>query len=92
MVAKANTRAKVYEESESGDRKLFPHTEARSSKQTDTDHYFQRGCNQKLIQDKHLHPKKTNIAEVLCYLVNSNQPQMLIWMCLIETSLSTTTS
>ena len=35
MVAKAIARAKVYEESESGDGKLFPQTEdARPSKQT----------------------------------------------------------
>ena len=70
MVAKAKARAKVYEESESGDGKLFPQTEeARPSKQTNIDHCFQRGNHQKLIQDKHLHPKKTDIAEVLCNLV-----------------------
>ena len=70
MVAEAKTRAKVYEESEHGDRKPFPQTEeARSSKQTNIDHYFQRGSHQKLIQDEHLHPKKTDIAEVLCNLV-----------------------
>ena len=56
-------KAKVYEESESGDGKLFPQTEeARPSKQTDIDDYFQRGSHQKLIQDEHLHPKKTDIA------------------------------
>ena len=70
MVAEAKTRAKVYEESEHGDRKPCPQTEeARSSKQTNIDHYFQRGSHQKLIQDEHLHPKKTDIAEVLCNLV-----------------------
>ena len=70
MVAKAIARAKVYEESESGDGKLFPQTEkARPSKQTDIDHCFQRLSHQKLIQDEHLHPKKTDIAEVLCNLV-----------------------
>ena len=56
-------KAKVYEKSESGDGKLFPQTEeARPSKQTDIDDYFQRGSHQKLIQDEHLHPKKTDIA------------------------------
>ena len=70
MVAKAEARAKVYEESESVDGKLFTQTEeARPSKQTDIDHYIQRGSHQKLIQDEHLHPKKTDIAEVLCSLV-----------------------
>ena len=70
MVAKAKARAKVYEESVSGDGKLFPQTEeARPSKQTDIDHYFQRGSHQKLIQDEHLYPKKTDITEVLCNLV-----------------------
>ena len=66
MVAKAEARAKVYEESESVDGKLFTQTEeARPCKQTDMDHYIQRGSHQKLIQDEHLHPKKTDIAEVL---------------------------
>ena len=70
MVAKAEARAKVYEESESVDGKLFTKTEeARPCKQTDIDHYNQRGSHQKLIQDEHLHPKKTDIAEVLCNLV-----------------------
>ena len=69
MVAKAKARTKFYKESKSGDGKLFPQTEARLSKQTDIDHYFQRGSHQKLIQDEHLHPKKTDIAEVLCNLV-----------------------
>ena len=92
MVAKAKARAKVYQESKSVDGKLSPHREeARPSKKTDIDHYFQGGSHQKLIQDEHLHPKKTHTAEVLCNLENSNQPQMLIWMCLMETPLSTTT-
>ena len=69
MVAKAKARTKFYKESKSGDGKLFPQTEARLSKQTDIDHYFQRGSHQKLIQDEHLHPKKTDVAEVLCNLV-----------------------
>ena len=56
--------AKVYEES--GDGKI---EEARPSKQTDIDHHFQRGSHQILIQDKHLHRKKTDITEVLCNLV-----------------------
>ena len=75
MVAKAEARAKVYEESESVDGKLFTQTEeARPSKQTDIDHYIQRGSHQKLIQDEHLHPKKTDIAEVLlCNLVVKQQ-------------------
>ena len=39
MVAKAKARAKVFEESESGDGKLFPQTkEVRPNKQTDLDH------------------------------------------------------
>ena len=77
MVAKAKARAKVYEESESGDGKLFPQTEeARPSKQTDIDHYFQRGSHQKLIHDEHLHSKKTDIAELLCNLVKQ-QTEML---------------
>ena len=68
MLAKA--KAEVYEESVSGDGKIFPQTEeARPSKQTDIDHYFQKGSHQKLIQDEHLHPKKTDIADVLCNLV-----------------------
>ena len=77
MVAKAKARAKVYEESESGDGKLFPQTEeARPSKQTDIDHYFQRGSHQKLIHDEHLHSKKTDIAELLRNLVKQ-QTEML---------------
>ena len=68
MVANAKARAKVYEES--GDAKLLPQIEeARPSKQTDIDHHFQRGSHQKLIQDEHLHRKKTDITEVLCNLV-----------------------
>ena len=44
------------------------------NKQTDIDHYFQRLNHQKLIQDEHLHPKKTDIAEVLlCNLVVKQQ-------------------
>ena len=70
MVAKAKARAKIYEESDSEDGNPFlQKEEARSSKQTDIDHYFQRGSNQKLIQDEHLHPKKTEIAEELCNVV-----------------------
>ena len=69
MVAKAKARTKFYKESKSGDGKLFPQTEARLSKQTDIDHYFQRGSHQKLIQDEHLHAKKTDNAEALCNLV-----------------------
>ena len=70
MVTKAKARAKSYEGSESGDGKSFPQTEeARSSIQTNIDHYFQRESHQKLIQDEHLHPKKTDIAVVLCNLV-----------------------
>ena len=70
MVAKAKARAKVFEESESGDGKLFPQTkEARPNKQTDIDHYLQRGSHQKQILDEHLPPRKTDIVEVLCNLV-----------------------
>ena len=70
MVAKAKARAKVFEESESGDGKLFPQTkEVRPNKQTDLDHYLQEGSHQKQILDAHLPPKKTDIAEVLCNLV-----------------------
>ena len=70
MVAKTIARAKVFEESESGDAKLCPQMEeARSDKKTDVDHYFQRRCHQKQRLDEHLPPKNTDIAEVLRNLV-----------------------
>ena len=70
MVAKRKARAKVFEESESGDGKLCPQTEEpRPDKQTDADHYLQRRSQQKQGLDEHLPPKKTDIAEVLCNLV-----------------------
>ena len=70
MVAKAKARATVFEESESGDRKLCPQTEeARPNKQTEVDHYLQRRNHQKQRLDEHLPPKRTGIAEVLCNLV-----------------------
>ena len=50
MVAKAKARAKVFEESESGDGNLFSQIkEAKPSKETDIDHYLQRGSHQKQI-------------------------------------------
>ena len=61
MVAKAKAIAKVFEESESGDGKLFPQIkEARPNKETDIDHNLQRGSHQKQILDEHLPPKKTD--------------------------------
>ena len=70
MVAKPKARAKVFEKSESGDGMLFTQTkEARPNKQTDIEHYLQRGSHQKQILDEHLPPRKTDIAEVLCNLV-----------------------
>ena len=60
--AKAKARAKALEESESGDGKLFPQTEeARPNKQTDIDHYLQRGSHQKQSLDEHLSSKKTDM-------------------------------
>ena len=67
---KAKVRANVFEKSESGDGKPFPQTdEARPNKQTDRDHYLQRGSHQKERLDEYLPPKKTGIAEALCNLV-----------------------
>ena len=63
MVAKAKARAKVFEESESGYMKLFPQKEEdRPSKQSDIDHYLQRGSHQKQIQNEDLPSRKTNIV------------------------------
>ena len=69
MIAKAKAWAKVFEESESGDGKLFPQTEARPWLLFDTDHYLQRGSHQKQIQNEHLPLEKTDLAEVLHNLV-----------------------
>ena len=63
MVAKAKARAKVFEESESGHMKLFPQKEeGRPSKQSDIDHYLQRGSHQKQIQNEDLPSRKTDIV------------------------------
>ena len=59
MVAKAKARAKVFEESESGDWKPL----------TDLDHYLQKGSHQKQMLDAHIPPKKTDNAGVLRNLV-----------------------
>ena len=70
MLAKAKARAKVFEESESGDGKIFPLTkEAIPNKQRGLGHYLQKGSHQKQILDAHLFPKKADIAEVLCNLL-----------------------
>ena len=70
MLAKAKARAKVFEESESGDGKIFPLTkEAIPNKQRGLGHYLQKGGHQKQILDAHLFPKKADIAEVLCNLL-----------------------
>ena len=70
MVAKAKARAKVFEESESGNGDLCPQTEEpRPDKQTDADHYLQRRSQQKQGLDEHFPPRKTDIVEVLCNLV-----------------------
>ena len=66
MVEKAKERAKAFEKSSSGDGKLCPQTEeAKPDKQTDIDHYLQRGRHQKERLDEHLPPKRTGIAEAL---------------------------
>ena len=62
MVAKAKARAKVFEESEFGYMKLFPQKEDRPSKQSDIDHYLQRGSHQKQIQNEDLPSRKTDIV------------------------------
>ena len=69
MVAKAKVRATVFEECESGDRKLCPEAEeVRPKKQMQI-----ITCKEEIIKkqklDEHLTPKKTGIAEVLCNLV-----------------------